>query len=194
MHPSPLLFAAGFDWMEALAGSAVVIIWVISQVINLFRAAASRPAAPMPQAPDRRPPARSARPQRPRGETGAEADMQRQIEEFLRERGGGRRGQAASPARQPPPLPKPARTAAAAPRAAPAADVSGSDVSRHVADVFSHQLDHLSSGLAEAPARSESRPPPATAGAELVAALRSPTTLRQLFLLREVIDRPTERW
>lgn len=193
MHPSPLLFAAGFDWMEALAGSAAVIIWVIYQVINLARAAANPPAAPTPQAPERRPPARPTRPLRPRGETDAEADMQRQIEEFLRERGGGRRGQA-SPTRQPPPLPGPVRAGAGAPRAPTPADVSGSDVSRHVADVFAHQLEHLSPGLADAPARPESRPQPASAGAELVAALRSPTTLRQLFLLREVIDRPTERW
>lgn len=195
MHQSPLLLAAGFDWLEALAGSALVIIWLISQVINVFRAAAGRKAAPTPPAPERQPPARVRRPARPRDGTDAQTDVERQIEEFLRDRRGGRRPDDAAAARQqPPPLPKPARAAPAAPRAAPAAEVSGNDVSRHVADAFAHQLDHLSPGLAEAAARPETRPQPASAGAELGAALRSPAMLRQLFLLRAVLDRPTERW
>jgi hypothetical protein len=195
MHQSPLLLAAGFDWLEALAGSAFVIIWLISQVINVFRAAAGRKAAPTPPAPERQPPARVRRPARPRDGTDAQTDVERQIEEFLRDRRGGRRPDDAAAARQPPPpLPKPARAAPAAPRAAPAAEVSGNDVSRHVADAFAHQLDHLSPGLAEAAARPETRPQPASAGAELGAALRSPAMLRQLFLLRAVLDRPTERW
>lgn len=44
MHQPPILFAAGFDWFEALAGSAVLFIWIISQVINLLRAAGKNQA------------------------------------------------------------------------------------------------------------------------------------------------------
>lgn len=194
MHQSPLLLAAAFDWLETLAGSAFVIIWIVSQVINLFRAAAKRPSAPAPPAADRRPAAPDRRPQRPRGAEG-QTDVERQIEEFLRDR---RRGEASAPARRPPPLPAPAsapaRVTPAASRPPAAAEPSGSGVSRHVSHAFAHQLDHLSSGLAEAAAGPEPRPQPTGAGVDLVAALRSPATLRQLFLLREVFERPTERW
>lgn len=187
MHLVPLLFAAGFDWLEALAGSAVVILWILSQVINLFRAAANRtatPAPPAPPAPDRRPPAGAGRPQRPRRGTDAQADVERQIEDFLRgRREGGRVDRPAGP---------PARPRTSGTPAAP--EVSGSAVSRHVADAFAHNLDHLSSGLEARVAIPDRQPAPPTVANELATALRSPTTLRQLILLREVLDRPTERW
>jgi hypothetical protein len=195
MHPMPFLFAAGFDWLEGLAGSAVLVIWVISQVINVIRAAATRPD---PQA---APPARPKKPPRRRAAASPRAEVDRQIEEFLRgSRAGGRAGTDA-PSR-PPPLP---RSGAGRPREAAAADrrpvreplqpdFSGSDISRHVADAFATDLDHLSSGLTAASAGYERREQPATAAAELAAALRSPATLRQLFLLRAVLERPTERW
>ncbi|MFN7812223.1 MAG: hypothetical protein ACK5SI_06120, partial [Planctomycetia bacterium] len=90
-------------------------------------------------------------------------------------------------------------TAAAARSQRPAgqpsgADTAGGDVARHVAEAFAHDLDHTAPGLTTAPAGPMPGPQPATVAAELAMALRSPATLRQLILLREVLDRPTERW
>ena len=102
----------------------------------------------------------------------------------------------------PPPLPSAGRAqgpavsgggpAPAAPRlgALAAADP---DIARHVDDVFGHGLGQLAPSLGAA-AASE---PPASAPHPtdgLGGLLRDPRTLRQLILLREVFDRPVERW
>jgi hypothetical protein len=126
------------------------------------------------------------------------------------------------PARQrseTPPLPKQSAPVAqrprpAAPRPRPAAqpapaagarhvgtlDMQPSDVARHVEDAFAHELGHLHSGLerpGDEPAQAE-RPRPAIGGRvtarDLVTAARDPATIRQAILLREILERPADRW
>jgi len=90
----------------------------------------------------------------------------------------------------------------------------GGEIGRHVDDAFSHDLAHGQSGIPAplqdrtatrgtgAPLSSRSgagettasAPRPETAAAELVAMLRNPATVRQVILLREVLERPLERW
>lgn len=215
MHYAPLLIAAGFDWGEVVGGSAALIIWVLYQVINVIRAAGQRqpepPAAP-PRPQQRRPPAPA-----PGGRRGGEpqADLERQIEEFLRGTKGRDRGpppRRGSAAADTSPAPRPARSRVEPPslprreqqpsgsrgdreaRGVGVREATGGDVARHVADAFAHQLDHLPAGLTGAEVGQERRSESPTVAAELAMALRSPQTLRQLILLREVLDRPTERW
>jgi hypothetical protein len=63
-------------------------------------------------------------------------------------------------------------------------------VADHVAAAFAHDLAHESPSTLGAEA--------SAAGPqlveELIAAMRSPTELKKLIMLREVLDRPTHRW
>lgn len=227
MHPAPLLFAAGFDWLEGLGGVAIFIIWVVFQIINAIRAGGQRQPAPpqAPPRPERRPPAPAAGNRR---KPEPQAELERQIEDFLRGRGRGDRAAgdrrppqpvvqpapqpSAPPARpararvEPPDLPRPqpsgprggrdaqAGTARDSPPRLAGGERDSGGIGRHVAAAFGHELDHLQAGLPGAEAGPQRRPEPPTVAAELAQALRSPTTLRQLILLREVLDRPTDRW
>jgi len=72
-------------------------------------------------------------------------------------------------------------------------------VARHVQDVFSRELSHLRGAIKEGePQGGVAVPAAALAGRaqtdELVHLLRSPATIRQVILLREVLDRPVHRW
>lgn len=87
------------------------------------------------------------------------------------------------------------------------------DVARHVQDAFAHDLKHdrPGVGLANAPLRA-GRPPlagqpvaapaaskrtaklPVSTAVDLLEALRNPATIRQTILLREVLERPVDRW
>jgi hypothetical protein len=73
---------------------------------------------------------------------------------------------------------------------------ANASVARHVKDAFSQELAHLKGELAEDAPKAGT--PPATAATqqmdELVQMLRNPATIRQAVLLREVLDRPVERW
>lgn len=204
------LFAAGLDWLEGLLPVLFVLFWIVSQVFNAFKAAGKgRPQPPVVRPP--RPAADAPRADDIRGQ------LDRQIGEFL-ERQAGRRGQPAERPRQlgrqrpvtrpqqagrpdarskagrePPPLP----AAPAKPRVIerPVAAAAQADVSRHVHDAFAHELEHLSTSItAGAAGDGESRPAIVKPAAELVTMLRNPATLRQLILIREVLDRPTDRW
>ena len=68
------------------------------------------------------------------------------------------------------------------------------EIARHVEGAFAHDLAH-----AEA-AASEPAPVPTVQGAggstaaDLVAMIRDPSTLRRVILLREILDRPVDRW
>ncbi|MFM7137404.1 MAG: hypothetical protein ACKO1M_10110 [Planctomycetota bacterium] len=189
-----LLVAAGLDWLDGLLPVLFVLIWIVSQVMNLFRGAAKKPAD-VPAAPVRRP---------PRPAAGGEAADNRgdsldgEIEEFLR------RTLERTPQPQPgptvtkPPRPRRQPRRAATPPPVPAGGraagpvVERGDVAGHVATAFAHDLAHASPDrTVVAPPAQGAKPSPAS---ELVAALRAPGGLRQLILMREVLERPTHRW
>jgi len=193
-----VLLAARFDWLEGLLPLVFVLIWVVSQVMGVFRKAAGgdagrAPPAPRPQRPLRRQP--------PAGHElagGRPVDVDREIEEFLRRSLGERGRQPAappSPAASPPkPRPKPARprrpVTAGSPPPLPPRGSQGGDIARHVESAFAHDLAH-ESPAAEPAATTQASASPA---AELAATLRSPAGLRQLVLMREILERPTQRW
>jgi hypothetical protein len=207
----PALFAAGLDWLEGLLPFLFLLFWIVSQVVNVIRKAAGagdpKPVEPVrPQPPRRRPVAEGA----PAG--GDERlELERQIGEFLRQSRG---GPPATPRTQPPapPPPRPpkldavprggtrsvtARREASTVKRPPAStDRDSTAVGRHVHDAFAHDLRHLESPLAgpEADLDAAVQRPPVNVAAELTAALRNPATVRQLILLREVLERPVDRW
>jgi len=66
----------------------------------------------------------------------------------------------------------------------------GSDVSKHVTEAFATDLKHRI-----APVDAPLQPPVvADRAVDLVSMLREPATLRTLVVLREVLDRPVDRW
>lgn len=243
----PVILAAGLDWLEGLLPVLFVIIWIVSQVWAVFRRAAG-PQGPRGGGPQGGPPARPPRPraagepapaQRPdvRGRT----ELERQIEEFLREsRGGqpprpaeaggaGERRPAArpAPAASPRPARRPERQAGAGERrgtttaggaavpAAPAGDAGGrgatertgaarqreaatttfgGDIARHVDAAFASDLKHRIAPAAVSPAVPAAVPALAEQPDAIVDLLRDPESLRRLVIIREVLDRPVERW
>lgn len=227
------LFAAGFDWLEALLPFLFVAFWIVSQVIAAIRRLGNgpRPARPLP----RFDPARDPRglPRMDGGDPAdARAELDRQIAEFLRDmterkqrppgraaaddRGAGPaaprpqtpaggapqpagRGAAAAAAarkrtappapaakRQPSRAPTPAMVSAAA--AEPAASVAA-----HVSEVFGREMAHLRGDITGDAAGARVAVAPSSAQ-QLVKMLRDPQTVRQLVLLREVFERPVDRW
>jgi hypothetical protein len=192
-----VVVAAGLDWLEGLLPFLFVLIWIVSQVMNLFRGAANKPAAP-PAANPRRPvpppvPRRGAEPGQP---------LDVEIEEFLRRSLGRPPQQPSPPAVKPPaaqavkpprprrPVTPPAEVVRPAAAAGQRAGNSGGDIADHVTGAFAHDLAH------ESPDRVAAVTPRAepSASSDLVAAIRSPGGLRQLILMREVLERPTHRW
>jgi hypothetical protein len=187
-----LLVAAGLDWLEGLLPVLFLVIWVVSQVMNLFRGA-NKPAGG-PVAPPRRPPQPA-----PGGGAGEDRGpaLDDEIEEFLRrslERAAGPQP-APTPVKPPRPRPRPRR--AAEPPPVPASGsgaglaVGRGDVAGHVATAFAHDLAHESPDRTILTTDRAAAPSPAS---ELLAALRAPGGLRQLILMREVLERPTQRW
>jgi hypothetical protein len=243
---SCVLFAAGFDWLEALLPFLFVAFWIVSQVFAVFRrlqgGGQQQPQPPRP----RFDPARDRpRPPQPAAEGAGDlrSDLEKQIAEFLREATGEKRPQPTGnqrPVNQPPvkksePVsaprpqsPRPDRRAdserqgpqtprAAAPgkreqkKAVAPRDLAArppemppqpqqpqtESVARHVQDAFSHELTHLRGTIREDDAQQGGgtpRPMAPTQAEELVHLLRSPATIRQVILLREILDRPVDRW
>jgi hypothetical protein len=206
------LFAAGADWLDFVLPILVAIFWIVGQILNLVRrpaGAGGRPAAPPPR-PPRRPVA---------GEPPADVRVQleRQIEEFLRQSRGGPQQPAPAPRPTPPPLPAAPRTdrsqgggkkaakpptRAAAKAAKPAPRLTdrqfaplgdaGDDVVEHVQEAFANDLGHRDPMLAPPPA---AKPAGAAAvTADFATAVRDPAALRRLIVMREILDRPVERW
>jgi len=184
-----VVVAAGLDWLEGLLPFLFVLIWIVSQVMNLFRGAANKPAAP-PAANPRRPVPPPV--PRPAAEPGQPLDVE--IEEFLRRSLGRPPQPAGKPAAVKPPRPRrpvtpPGEAVRPAAAAGQRAGNSGSDIAAHVAGAFAHDLAH------ESPDRiAPATPRPEAATGDLLATLRSPGGLRQLILMREVLERPTHRW
>ena len=187
-----LLAAFRGDLIDTLIPVAFVVIWIITQVINAFRNAAKAPPAPArPQ------PARPVPPQAP-GQ-GRPPELDRELEEILR------RTLGVEPVRQPPSPPRPPKPpkqkqnqkqkkqdAAVSPRL-PQTVSRGSrdDVARHVEEAFARDLAHASpSGTAAHSVAAVAAAP----SADLIASLRSPETLRQLIIVREILEVPSHRW
>lgn len=203
---APLPLAAGLDWIEAILPFLFILFWIVSQIRNLFRGA--EVAKPRGAAPARPAP-------RPVADDDAHRELVRQIEEFVRRSGGEQvrgpqpprrqaaptapRGRAAAPpaGRGSPSVPKPAlplpKPAAEQPRPMGSLGGHAGDVSSHVRDAFAHKLDHLPAGLghADASAAPAASPKPA---ADIAALLRNPAALRQLVIVREILERPVDRW
>jgi len=252
MMQSPLatcvLFAAGFDWLEALLPFLFVAFWIVSQVFAVVRrlqgGGRQQPPPPRP----RFDPARDRpRPPQPVADDAADprSDLEKQIAEFLREATGEKKRQprvdqpstnqptikksepvtAPRPPQQPRPEqrvdadrrgPQPPRVAApgkrerdqkkvAVPReaavrttetAAQPQQPQSESVTRHVKDAFSHELTHLRGAIAQDEPKAGGAAPtlPPTQAEELMHLLRSPATVRQVILLREILDRPVDRW
>lgn len=214
-----LIAAGGPDWLEALLPLAFVLFWIVSQVWGVFRnVGGNRPAEGQRRGPEaepaRRPvgqePRQPVRPRQPppadAGRRGPQAlerqprnereAIARQIEEFLRDSTGGGPRQPAAAAPRPASPPKPPvrerrrQTAAEPPRP---------PTLRETPSSF-HEMPHLAEPLGSREASTLSPAPPASpavttpTAADLVALFRDPATLRQLILVREVLDRPVGRW
>lgn len=210
MHVPELapVVAAGIDWLEGLLPLLFVLFWIVSQVVTLIRRVAGDGARPGP-APvvPRRPP--------PPADDVRES-LERQIEEFLKgSRGERGRGSATTPAaprpearrpRPPKPVQRPAAPVATSrvppplPKTPPRLSdrhlqplgEAGDDVAEHVDGAFANDLRHRASPSAAA--ATSNAPPSDTTAADLAAALRDPATLRRLVLVREVLERPVDRW
>lgn len=245
--PAPLamapgiLFAAGFDWLEALLPFLFVAFWIVSQVIAAIKRLGNgqRPARPQPRFdPDRdprgaAPMARGAPPMDGGDAADARADLDRQIAEFLRdmterkqrppgraagERAAGPatprpRSQTQARARQPAaargaagsipaagrrPAPEQAANREAKGGAVPATAAVAAEptasVAAHVSEVFGKEMAHLRGDIQGEAATTRVAAAAASPAQELVAMLRDPRTVRQLVLIREVLERPVDRW
>lgn len=216
IDPVPLL-ANGFDWLEALLPILFVVFWIVSQLFAAVRKIAGPAEKPkVPPLP--------IRPLQPVDAERKVPDMQDEIREFLRRSASADRGGAADRAGLPmkkPALPgsvqaRSVQTRAAPPRAAPsrpqpreavrqaaAVEIAslpadGSSIAEKVKEDFAKELDHLSTpltsdrSLVESATASPAGVPSSTA--ELIRALRSPASLRGLVIVREILERPTDRW
>lgn len=200
MNPPALpLIGAGLDWLEGLLPLLFLLFWIVSQIRGLFRGAAQRPPVVVPPRP------------RPAADD-AQQEMRRQIAEFLRTAGRPPESPAEQARRRKAGPRRAAERGSATPPRPPAAAVPppiagrkvggleghSGDVARHVNDAFAQQLGHLGhleAGLAKAARPAPSAAPRRTAAAaEIATLLRSPATVRQLVLMREILDRPEHRW
>jgi len=72
---------------------------------------------------------------------------------------------------------------------------SGPDVARHVHDAFAHEIGGLASSIRGHDHDAAPAPPrPTPTAADFLELLRNPQSMRHLILLREVLDRPVDRW
>lgn len=220
--PFQPLLAAGLDWLEGIVPLLIFLFWVASQVRSIFGGAGrDKAAGPVVVRPAPRPPLadderhreiarqieeflrnsgsrnREAPPAPPR-QTESPAERRQRTEAASRDQPP-RPPQPAQPrrpqSRVPASAPRPAPTAPPRPNQPPPAIGSlgghGADVSRHVEDAFAHDPNHVPAG----PSRTGGGAARAgTAAVDIAALLRDPTTLRNLVIVREVLDRPTERW
>lgn len=187
-----VVLAAGIDWLEGLLPLLFVGFWILSQIAAVIRRV--RGAGDVPA--ERRPPQRVPEP-RPEQPLLERTELERQVEEFLRSRMTGGRQPVAAPAeRSPQERKRDRRATKPLPRKQPVPRDGASppdDVAQHVQEAFAHELSHLQTTLARKSTEPATKPV-ASAAAELTTMLRSPETIRQVMLLREVLERPTQRW
>ena len=235
-----VLFAAGFDWLEAVLPFLFVAFWILSQVFAVFRRLQG--GGQKPPALPRFDPARDRQrlPRPPADDVAIpRSDLEKQIAEFLREATGEQQRQPTikksppAPAKKPQPTRPVQRTNAerrvsqesrsqesrsqgprdvAPPRRerepkqpavvagktatiTPEGQETNVSVSRHVQDAFARELTHLQGTIKHDEAKtSDVVSTAATQAEELRHLLRSPATIRQVIVLREVLDRPVDRW
>lgn len=203
--PVPLL-AAGLDWLEALLPVIFVVIWIVSQIAAAYKKLAGPKPEGIPAAP--RPPIQPAAEQPVGGQGGGlDAELRRQIEAFL----GDRRPQPITiEQRDPPPLPpaherrkkrvKQAGSPRPLKRSPPMTLVPAAEASRRAAlpsQMAVREMPHLTTTLSDSSIEAATGQPSPTSMAvagTLAAMLADPASLRQAILLREVLDRPVERW
>lgn len=196
------LFANGLDWLETLLPILFFLFWILAQLVGVVKKVVGGGARPQPQR--QPPPIRKPRPVAVDGV--GRGDLQDEIREFLRRESPDRRPAMPSPATSTPP-PRPPR-----PRPAPQlverskempkpmpSRVSGESIAERVKQDFSKELEHLSTPLTADRALASSPPSGrvtsgSPAAAEIVRSLRSPATLRELVVIREILDRPVDRW
>lgn len=204
-----LPLAAGLDWLEALLPLLFVGFWILSQIVTVLRKAGEA-ARRGPAPPPRREPAAEIGP----------SSLEEEVREFLERMGQSQaRSQSQSRSQspvgpaspEPPPLPEPIRQPPMRPRFPADAALPGgrpgvggprsrgvrermpksvgTDVAAHVQDVFGREMRHLSSPLAGEMHDESVDLPPARAS-RILSLLRSPTGLRDLVVMREILDRP----
>ena len=218
----PVIFAAGLDWLEGLLPLLFVLFWIVSQVVNVFRNVAGRgqPRQQPPVEQVRRPRPEDEPVETVRADL--ERQIEEFLTQRAEQRGQPVPGPVRMPPRpQTPPRLQPARAKTEKPRPAtppsrgepviaetitktrslpPSASQLGSlgshggDIARHVRDAFADDLGHRPSRLTQPAAAAEPAATRPAAAHDLVTLLRDPTALRQLFIVREVLDRPIDRW
>lgn len=168
--------------------------------IEAFRRGQAEAGRPVPRAPDAVPPLpRGPRPQGTR-ETTPPPARPRAASPIPQARPQSASRDSASGARQPNrPAPK------ARPTGLGAEAVLGGhagEIARHVDGAFAHDLAHTPAGVRPGTEAGGAGPAPVAGGqggagstaADLVAMIRDPSTLRRVILLREILDRPVDRW
>lgn len=208
---TPLLGAA-LDWLEAVLPLIFVFIWIVSQVAAVFRKFAEKRPVAMPPRPAVRPaegppgeavpvgpPPQRAAPVQGRAapaQGGFDAELRRQIEQFLKGRPpetieiepvGPPAVPSASAVRKKPTKPRPSKKPA--PGASKRLEGVGSSPRT--------EMPHLTSSLMPAESNEAQALPAAASVAvagTIAGLLADPQSLRQAILLREVLDRPVERW
>lgn len=256
-----VLFAAGFDWLEALLPFLFVAFWIVSQVFAVFRRlqGGGPNPPPLPRFDQARDPQRLPRPAADDA-AAPRTELEKQIAEFLRESTGQQQRQPTTnkanttnttkptPTTRPQPMrsatrvdaerrvsqqsrtqesrgqesrtqqsrtqesrsqgsrdvapPRRERESKQSPVAAgktaaitPEGPETNVSVSRHVQDAFARELTHLQGTISQdEPKTGAVVSTAATQAEELRHLLRSPATIRQVILLREVLDRPVDRW
>jgi len=213
-----VLIAAGFDWLEALLPFLFVAFWIVSQVFAVVRRLQGGGRQQPPPLPRFDPARDRPRPPQPAAGDAADprSDLEKQIAEFLREATGEKKPQPTSKNREPATAarPQPPRVAAPVQReqrnvvpppettvkpmaATPPMQTGNTEtVARHVQDAFSRELTHLRGTITQEDSQAGGTPRLATLtqAEELMHLLRNPSTIRQVILLREVLDRPVDRW
>jgi hypothetical protein len=218
--PLQLPLAAGLDWLEGIVPLLIFLFWVASQVRSIFGGAGrGKAAGPVVVRPAPRPPLadderhreiarqieeflrdsgsrnREAPPAPPRPTEGP-AERRRRTEAASRDQPP-RPPQVPRPPQPAPPRRAASRVPAGAPRPPQPPPAIGSlgghaaDVARHVEDAFAHDPNNFPSGLSRTGGGAARA---GTAAIDIAALLRDPATLRNLVIVREVLDRPVERW
>ena len=219
----PVVLAAGLDWLEGLLPLLFVLFWIVSQVVNVFRNVAGRGQQRRPQPVEqiRRPRPEAEPVEAVRADL--ERQIEEFLTQRAEHRGKPAPGPVRIPPRpQTPPRPQPmrAKTEKSRPATPPSRGESviaetitktqsrqpsaaqlgslgshGGDIARHVRDAFADDLGHRPSRLpAPAVAATEQAAARPAAAHDLVMLLRDPAALRQLFIVREVLERPVDRW